>query len=177
MQYQAGRPWGLPANVEFFPNGLNGSASAALHVDWKSGPNVLQGVRPCVGAMSSTGVITLESYSAAYAGCTTANINFLSIPTSIYAPTSGANLRTNVIHTQPAFTADMSLAKTLFITERVKFQFRAEAFNAFNTPWLAATQFNSTITSSSFVTITKSTSENGSAYPNREIQLGFKVIF
>ena len=97
--------------------------------------------------------------------------------TLLNAPISGANLRTTVIHTQPAFTADMSLAKTILIAERIRFQFRAEAFNAFNTPWLAATQFNSTISSSSFGTITKSTSQNGAAYPNREIQLGFKVIF
>jgi hypothetical protein len=188
--YQAGRPWNLPSGIEFFPKGMNGSSPVALPVQWKGGPNVLQGVRPCVGVMSNTGVITPEPASTAPAnatyGCTTTaynpgsgaalpNYNFLVLPS--FAPISLANQRTTLIQTQGALTANMSLAKTFAITERFKFQFRAEAFNAFNTPWLAGQQFVNTVTSSSFGTITKSTTQNGSDFPNREIQLGFKLIF
>ena len=189
--YQSGRPWNLPGGIEFFPNGMDGSSPAALPVTWKGGPNVLQGVRPCVGVMSNTGVIspegflTAKGYSNPY-NCTTANYdpgtsaplpnyNFLVLPS--FAPRSLADQRTTLIRTQPALTANMSLAKTFAITERFKAQFRAEAFNAFNTPWLAGTQFSNSVTSASFGTITKSTSQNGSAFPNRVVQLGFKLIF
>jgi hypothetical protein len=179
MQYNSGRPWNLPSNVLFYPR--NGTPEAAsLPAAWGGPNNIVQGVRPCVGVMSSTGTVALESYSTANGNpynCTVSNVNFIQIPTSIYAPVSGAGLRTSDIRTEGALVADMSLAKTFHIWERVSFQFRAEAFNAFNTPWLAAVQFNSTITSASFGTITKSSSENGSAYPSREIQLGFKLIF
>jgi Carboxypeptidase regulatory-like domain len=194
--YQAGRPWNLPTatsttgGIEFFPNGMNGSSPVALPVSWKGGPNVIQGVRPCVGIMSNTGVIAPGPSSTANgnpydctatmydpgSGASLPNYNFLELPTS-FTPISLANQRTTLITTQPALTANMSLAKTFAITERFKFQFRAEAFNAFNTPWLAGTQFSNTLSSASFGTITKSTSENGSAFQNREIQLGFKLIF
>ena len=187
--YQSGRPWNLPSGIEFFPNGMNGSSPVALPVTWKGGPNVVQGVRPCVGVMSNTGEITPGTPATANKnpyGCSTGtydpgsgqplpNYNFVVLPS--FAPVSMANQRTTLIHTQPALTANMSLAKTFAITERFKFQFRAEAFNAFNTPWLAGTQFSNSLTSGSFGSITKSTSQNGSAFPNREIQLGFKLIF
>jgi hypothetical protein len=104
------------------------------------------------------------------------NYNFLVLPS--FAP-SEANQRTTAVLTQPAFTANMSMAKTFTITERFKFQFRAEAFNAFNTPWLAGQQFSTTTTNtatSTFGQIQKS-SENGTDFPNRVIQFGFKLIF
>jgi hypothetical protein len=179
MQYNGGRPWNLPGNIEFFPQ-KGTPYAAALNPQWSGPNNIIQGVRPCVGVESATGTITLESYSTANGNpynCTVSNINFLSIPTSIYAPSSLAGLRTTDIRTQGALVADMSLAKTVHLWERFTFQFRAEAFNAFNTPWLASVQFNGTVTSSSFGQITKSSSANGSAYPSREIQLGFKLIF
>ncbi len=54
----------------------------------------------------------------------------------------------------------------------------AEVFNAFNTPWLAAAKLKNAISSSSFGTIPRSTSQNGEQLiSNREIQLGFWVIF
>jgi hypothetical protein len=187
--YQSGRPWNLPSGIEFFPNGMNGGLPVKLPVQWKGGPSIVQGVRPCVGQMSNTGVITPEPASTANGnpyGCTTAtynpntgaplpNYNFLVLPS--FAPISLANQRTTIIQTQPAFTANMSIAKTFNFNERYKFQFRAEAFNAFNTPWLAGTQFTNTVTSANFGQINKATSQNGSAFPNREIQLGFKFIF
>lgn len=182
--YQTGRPWSLPGGVIFYPNGLDGTQSARLPVSWKSGmvaKGFVQGVRPCVANMNNLGQITLDGFATAPNGtnpynCTTSNYNFLVLPS--FAPTE-TNQRTTVIETQPAFTANMSLAKTVAITERFKFQFRAEAFNVFNTPWLAGQQFSTTTANtgtSTFGQIQKS-SENGTAFPNRVIQLGFKLIF
>ncbi len=182
--YQSGRPWTLPTGIVFYPKGLDGSQSVALPVSWKTGMvknGFVQGVRPCVANMSVTGVITLDSFATAPNGtnpynCTMTNYNFLVLPS--FAP-SEANQRTTAVETQPAFTANMSLAKTFAITEKFKFQFRAEAFNAFNTPWLAGTGFGtstSNIAISTFGQIQKS-SESGSAFENRVIQFGFKLIF
>jgi hypothetical protein len=92
-------------------------------------------------------------------------------------PSSLVRLRTSDIQTQGALVAGISIAKTIHIWERTSFQCRAEAFNAFDTPWLADVQFNSIVTRASFGQTTKSSSENGSAYPSGEIQLGFKFIF
>lgn len=186
VQYNSGHPWNLPGNIAFYPRAGTPFAAnipvpqyAGTNA-WHGVNNVVQGVRPCVGVESASGTVTLEPYSTANGNpynCDVSNINFLSIPSSIYAPLMMSSLRTNLIRTQPATIADMSLAKTFTLTERYHFQFRAEGFNIFNTPWLSGTQFNGTVTSASFGTITKSTSQNGSPYPNREIQIGLKFIF
>lgn len=198
LQYNSGHPWNLPASTIFFPQ--TGTAyDVNLHADYRGPGNIVQGIRPCVGqlAVSSTGVpsVTLESYSTANGNpynCAVSNINFLNIPSSLapyISPTDnfsqlgidgspvGDNLRTSLIRTQPATVADMSIGKTFRVYERASVQFRAEAFNAFNTPWMADSQYTSTVTSSAFGSLTKSSAQNGAAYPLREIQLGFKVIF
>jgi hypothetical protein len=186
LQYNAGHPWNLPGNIEFFPRaGTQFAANLPVPQyagtnSWHGTNNVVQGVRPCVGVESASGAVSLEPYSTANGNpynCALSNINFLSIPSSIYAPLMESSLRTNLITTQPAVVADMSLAKTFDISERFHFQFRAEGFNIFNTPWLSSTQFSNNINSASFGTITKSSSQNGSAYPNREIQIGLKLMF
>ncbi|HXK06039.1 MAG TPA: TonB-dependent receptor [Verrucomicrobiae bacterium] len=64
---------------------------------------------------------------------------------------------------------DMSLFKTLSITEKFKGQFRAEALNAFNTPMFAAP--NATFGSGSFGKITSQVNFS------RMIQLGIRLYF
>jgi hypothetical protein len=194
LQYTSGIPWTLPANVEFFPR-TGTPDDFNLHAAFRgsNSGNIIQGVRPCAAQENgTTGAISLEPESVGVAGCTindggvpttatnaatTSTINFLSIPTSVYSPAQGAPTVTGLLRTQSALTADMSLAKTFHIRERMNFQFRIEAFNVFNTPWLARTQFNTTINSGSFGQIVKSTSANGGAFPLREVQLGFKLNF
>ncbi len=64
---------------------------------------------------------------------------------------------------------DLSLLKDTRINERFKFQFRAEALNAFNHPNFTAP--NTTVTSSAFSTVT------GESTLYRIVQFGFKVLF
>lgn len=73
---------------------------------------------------------------------------------------------------------NISLQKTTSITERVKFQFRAEFFNIWNwhsfsrgTTWGEGGSFNNDVASSSFGSIT------GAVSAPRNIQLGAKIIF
>ena len=64
---------------------------------------------------------------------------------------------------------DLSLFKNFRVVERVKVQFRAEAFNAFNTPRFSGP--NTSVTSSSFGVI------SGQANAPRQIQFGLKLLF
>ncbi|MCZ2077262.1 MAG: TonB-dependent receptor [Bryobacterales bacterium] len=66
-------------------------------------------------------------------------------------------------------TWDISLLKNTEITEKVKFQFRAEFLNAFNHPTFLAP--NTSVTSTAFGKVT------GEATWPRFIQFGFKTIF
>jgi hypothetical protein len=66
-------------------------------------------------------------------------------------------------------TMNLSAIKETAVHERMKVQFRAEAFNALNHPMFAAP--NTSVTSTSFGTIT---SQNG--YPRR-VQLSLKLVY
>jgi hypothetical protein len=65
--------------------------------------------------------------------------------------------------------SDFSLFKEFNPVERLKAQFRAEAFNVFNHPQFSSP--NTTVTSSSFGTITSQ------ANSPRQIQFGLKLLF
>jgi hypothetical protein len=70
---------------------------------------------------------------------------------------------------------DLSLFKSFAITEARRFEFRAEAFNAFNTP-----QFNSPNASIGFSGVARITSAGSPTVyqrTSRQIQLAIKVYF
>ncbi len=79
------------------------------------------------------------------------------------------NARRNLLTGPSLLNTDFSLFKDLPITERAKFQFRAEFFNIFNHPQLANP--NSTFGTSSFGSITSIVADN------RDIQFGAKLVF
>ncbi len=165
--YGSGKPWTLPANSIMVrnpaePGGVNFHRS------------VVQGVYPCVAQMAENGALTLENYSASVAGCNLGTIDFIALPP--YAPTE-VPARTDAIRLQTKPVPDMSLDKNFMITERMKFQFRAEWFNIFNSYSLYSTSWNSTLTSSNFGQITPGTAGQTAASTPRYLQLGFKFIF
>jgi hypothetical protein len=65
---------------------------------------------------------------------------------------------------------DLSLFKTFPITERIRMQFRAEAFNAFNTPWFGGP--NTTLGSANFGVVSPS-----QANDPRNVQLALRLSF
>jgi len=69
-------------------------------------------------------------------------------------------------------TFDMSLNKSFFFTESVRFQFRLEAFNVFNHPLFGSPDTNPT--SNTFGILNPN---NGQRNIPRQIQLGFKLTF
>jgi hypothetical protein len=65
---------------------------------------------------------------------------------------------------------DLSLFKNIKVTERVNFQFRAEAFNIFNHPDLQqpSATFGAAVSQFGFAT---------AAYPARQLQFALKMSF
>jgi hypothetical protein len=172
LQYRSGAPWNLPGNAFYIRN-------AAVDTDWASA--VIHGVNPCVAKMSDTGVIALQSYSVGVPGCSLSTINFLEFPN--FAPARGTPLRTGDIRTQSLPVADMSIGKRFKITESKAFQFRAEAFNVFNSFWMSGGSgsngghFSNNLDSAAFGQLVKGTVATGSTNWPRQIQLGFKFLF
>jgi len=79
------------------------------------------------------------------------------------------------LHATPQ--TDMSIAKTTQIAERTSVQFRAEAFNIFNTFYFPLQQFVNNPEDSNFGSIIKGTVGQGNANFPRQIQFAVKFIF
>jgi hypothetical protein len=123
--------------------------------------------------MDNNGNITPEPYSV-QAGCTSSQYAWLILPT--YSPNVNPSTSGQMRMSRETFM-DSSLNKNIQITERVRFEFRAEAFNFLNHFSYGTTNINTTATSAQFGTFTPSTlSTTTSVYP-RQIQLGFKLLW
>jgi hypothetical protein len=81
------------------------------------------------------------------------------------------NLPRNYLTGPATHTVDLNLARTFAITERVKFQFRAEASNAFNIVNYGAP--GATVNTTTFGAIRT----NATTTPMRQIQFGGKILF
>ncbi len=169
--WQSGQPWALPANVSYIKE------AKAKDINWSA--HQVYGVRPCVARWNDSGTITMQSYSVA-TGCT--DYNFLINPR--YAPRLTPNRDGRLrMHTAPQL--DVSLNKTTHITERIRVQFRAEAFNVSNTytysrGWSAGNlggQFINNPENANFGSIIPSTVNFRSTNFPRNIQLAVKVIW
>jgi hypothetical protein len=131
----------------------------------------VRGIKPCVAQWNDNGSITMQPFSVS-AGCT--DYNFLIAPRYAprFTPSRDPRLR---LHSPP--TADISLNKTTVITERMRVQFRAEAFNITNTYWFGRQQFNSTATSAAFGTLNKGSIAFTNSNQPRYVQLGVKFLW
>ncbi|HYP13379.1 MAG TPA: hypothetical protein VEQ63_05615, partial [Bryobacteraceae bacterium] len=78
--------------------------------------------------------------------------------------------RFNSIRTERPASADVSLFKTFPIRERLRLQFRAEAFNLTNTPWFPAPATGLGSTNAGVVTLAQQNDP-------RNIQLALRVTF
>ncbi len=96
-----------------------------------------------------------------------------SIPT-----TTLGNLRRNSI-VGPGFTdVDLGIIKNTKLTERINVQFRADAFDLFNHPnYGQPSRVLSSLTSTSFSTITGTRFPTGDGGSSRQLQLALKLIF
>jgi hypothetical protein len=85
------------------------------------------------------------------------------------------NAGRNIIEGPGFQDIDLSIAKMTDITERVKLQFRAEAFNLFNHPNFS--QPSNSVTAGNFGQITTTRAARGDLGSSRQLQLGMKLVF
>jgi hypothetical protein len=164
--FQSGQPWDMPGNVDLAP-GVD-PKDIALSGD-KEG-QFIYGVKPCVGNYNTTtGQYDLQSYSIAY-GCTQP---FFLIRQAFQRRT--ANFRYDEFRRPSFWEVDMNIAKTTRLTDRVRFQFRIEAFNIFNSPMYDEVQYQQNTASADFGRINRNVSNQSNF--QRFIQLGFKLTW
>jgi hypothetical protein len=137
---------GLPL---FFgaPNSLSSYGFATMHPNITSLPDLVGGARSPDRWFNTTAVSTPAPFTVGT------------------APRWVSNVRTGMLE-----TADLALMKNFLLTEQLKLQFRAEAFNIANTPQYG--KANATVGSPTFGVIT------GTTYvPPRNIQFPLRLMF
>lgn len=162
---QSGEPADLPGNVRM----LKDPKVSANWSDYQP-----RGWSNCVAQMNNSGDITFMDYSVKDCGTDLANYAWLILPK--YAPRE-TPYRSGQIRMWGSFTMDASVNKMTQITERLKVQFRAEAFNVMNHYFAPFERFNTDPFSANFGTITPSTIGTSNTMMPRQIQLGFKILW
>ncbi|MFN8005081.1 MAG: TonB-dependent receptor [Acidobacteriota bacterium] len=174
--FNSGRPWQLPGNVDIVDPDY-------YKVDRKrfvNGAQWIQGVRPCTAQYIRNSDGTLQRDAAGKLltqwvvnpnnSCTTPAFIIREPYTTRIAPIRDPRVR------RPAFEQfDMNFSKTFRITEKVRFQFRGEAYNVFNTPMYDERTYGTDPTNAEFGAINKNNNRQ-SNFP-RFWQLGFKLLF
>lgn len=159
--FNSGRPWDLPGNVFYV-------GDAAQELDYSG--RFITGVAPCVAQMDNNGNVgPLFGYSEA-AGCTAPNF--------IVRPPFAARevpFRLDELRRPHFYQFDVNLAKTTPITDRMRVQFRIEAFNVFNIPMYDERNYVNNTNDANFGRIDKNQVRQ-SNFP-RYVQLGVKFIF
>ena len=162
----SGEPNDLPGNV------IQLKDPKVANVDWKA--NQVRGWSPCVARQFNDGTVAVQPYSIAL-GCSAniADASWLQLPN--YAPRA-TPFRSGQIRKHHAFTLDSSIIKNTQITERVRIQFRAEAFNLFNHNYYGRDNFNTDPNNPNFGTVFPALVSNQNSFP-RQVQLGIKAYF
>jgi len=161
--YQSGTPWGLPSALRI--------RDATLpSIDWSA--TRVRAITTCVAQWNDNNTITMLSYSAQL-GCK--DYDWLIMPRygpTRYNPSTDGRVR---LHTAPQM--DLSINKMTAISENVKLQFRAEAFNVTNTVTYFRASFSTSQTSVNFGSLVPSTAAFSSTNAPRYVQLGFKLLW
>jgi hypothetical protein len=162
--WNSGIPANLPGNVVELKN----PAVKANFQDYK-----VRGWSPCVLQELNDGTIQpLQNSINAGCGTDQSTYSWLILPS--YAPNVNP-YRSGQIRMSSSLTLDASLSKTTHITERLSFQFRAEAFNLLNHFTDIYDTYNTNPTDVNFGTYIPANSWIGNTVYPRQIQLGFKV--
>jgi hypothetical protein len=135
----------------------------------------VRGWSPCVLREFNDGSIApLQNSINAGCGTDPSTYSWLILPN--YAPNVNP-FRSGQIRMSSALTMDASLNKTTHITERLSFQFRAEAFNVLNHFTDIYDTYNRNPLDVNFGTYIPSAAWIGNTVYPRQIQFGFKVYW
>ncbi len=167
-------PLGEPANQSGSIEALKNPGQSTVH--W--GANKVQIFNNCILNEDDTGAIAPLPQSIAN-GCSATDFSqyaWLQLPPN-YRPNQVNSSRSPNVRVQGTYTADISIIKDTRINERVRTQFRAEAFNAFNHWNYMLANVNNSATDPNFGSIIPHTQSTQASVNPRSIQLGFKVIW
>ncbi len=182
-QYSSGEPNNLPNNAIMIkdPRTVGGDWDGS--VDWQE--HQVKGWNPCVLRQFNDGSVRPQQFSI-NRGCSSTDFSqYAWLMVADYAPGGGSTpnnsrmnpFRSGQIRKQSLFNIDMSIAKSFQITERLRFQFRAEAFNLTNYYYFGRdNNFNTNPNDVNFGTQFPSQAWIGNGYP-RQVQLGFKAFW
>lgn len=182
-QVASGEPNNLPGNAIMLrdPRTVGGDWDGS--VDWKE--HQVKGWNPCVLRQFNDGRVEPTSFSV-QRGCGTDVNNYAWLRVADFSMGQGIPggnqsrlnpSRSGQIRKQPLFNMDLSLAKMTQITERIRAQFRIEAFNATNYYFFGRdSNFETNPDNPNFGTLFPHLAWTGNGYP-RQVQLGFKVLW
>jgi hypothetical protein len=167
-------PRGEPANM---PGGIEALHNpAAGNIQW--GANKVQIYNNCILNEDDTGAIAPLPQSLAN-GCSAtdfSNYAWLQLPPN-YRPAQVNSSRSPNVRVQGTYTVDASLIKETRINERIRAEFRAQAFNVFNHWNYMLANVNLTATDPNFGAIIPHTQSTQATVNPRSIQLGFRVTW
>ncbi len=146
---------------------------------------IVRGWNPCVLQQAADGSVAPTRASTSINGCSATDFSQYAwlVPAQGFQTYRTNEFRSRNIRLPGAYTADISLNKTIRIAERVRFQFRAEAFNAFNRFNVFSARYNTNPLEANGNFGTYLPSETGASSgqmrdsPPRAIQLGFKLLW
>lgn len=146
---------------------------------------IVRGWNPCVLQTNANGTVTPTRASTVINGCSATDLSGYAwlVPRVDFLTYRANPLRSGQIRMPASYTMDLSLNKTVRITERLKFQFRAEAYNAFNRFNTFSVRYNSNPLDANGNFGTYLPSDAGTASgnmrdsPPRNIQLGMKLFW
>ena len=163
---QSGEPMQTPNNVRMLRN-------PKLDPDWKA--HQVRGFSNCALLMDNNGNIApVDAARRLSCGESSGNYAWLVLPR--YAPRETPNFFSGV-RLRNTITADVSLNKMTQITERLRIQFRAEAFNVLNRYNYGYQQFNLNPLDPNFGTIFPAFAGVANTGLPRTMQLGIKALW
>jgi hypothetical protein len=172
-QIGSGEPTNLPGNVILLkdPRTVGG--------DWKGkidfNAHQVRAFNPCVLRQFNDGSIRPQQFSIDR-GCGTDPSSYVWLMTADFAPRA-TPFRSGQIRKQTMFNMDMALAKMTQITERIRVQFRLEAFNTTNYFFFGRNEsYNTNPNDPNFGTLFPSQASTQNGYP-RQVQIGLKFLF
>jgi len=175
----SGEPNDLPGNAIQLRDPRTPGGDYSGQVEWKK--YQVQGWNPCVLRQFNDGSIAPQPFSLAR-GCGTDTSQYAWMMVADFSPGQAVPGRQNPnrsgqIRKQPLFNMDASLSKWTNITERIKTQFRLEAFNLTNYYFYGRNDgFNTDPNNPNFGTVFPHLGNTQNGYP-RQIQLGFKILW
>jgi len=171
--HSSGEPNDLPGNVIQLKDPFTPGGGFTGQSDWKA--HQIKGWNPCVLRQLNDGTVTPQAHSIAK-GCGTDPANYAWLQTAGYAPRYTPS-RSGQVRKQHAFTMDASLNKMTQITERLRMQFRLEAFNVMNHNFFGRNDgFNTDPNNANFGTMFPHQASTQNGYP-RQIQIGLKAFW